>query len=402
MVRVIFASMAFSLGFASPPPVFEHAATARWMVKTLNYGVLSTTSTRSVATTVGDPFGNPYSFADASNGIPYFYASDMDASMVDVFTASEPKTRVSFSMSEAELTGNSSVAACEIGTSLGDPENPPCARLVLSGNFVRLASNSSEGQIAKAALFERHPSFANFPSDHGFFCGKIEIDGIWLIDFYGSATIVSPEKYYAVSSELSSRRVAMRPSRSIDPRPNPIRKIKTARWMVKSLNWGILSTTSARSEGSTPGDPFGNPYAFADDSNGIPYFYASNLDASIIDLQVSTRMTLALSEATLGGTSSSVKACTIGQGFGDAENPPCARLVISGDFVQLDANTTESVSALAALTERHPSFANFPTGHDFFVGKLEIDAIWFIDMYGGATNMDIGKYLAFSSEEVIV
>lgn len=478
MVRVVLISVMLSLGLASekPPPAFNHAGTARWMVETLSYGVLSTTSTRSTASTIGDPFGNPYSFAD-SNGIPYFYASDMDASMVDIFTASEPSTRVSLSMSEAELTGNSSVAACEIGTALGDPENPPCARLVLSGNFVRLAADSDENAVAKAALFARHPSFANFPSDHGFFCGKLEIDNIWLIDFYGSATIVSPEKYFKVSSK-SARHVGMQPARAIDPRPNPLRKIKTARWMVKSLNWGILSTTSARSDGGSTvevskhleadpdetkcalkcaaeaagvggacaatcltspnvnkcigercdaaqlafelactskcgktseactspcGDPFGNPYAFADDSNGIPYFYASDLDASIIDLQVSSRMTLALSEATLGGTSSEVKACTIASsGFGDAENPPCARLVISGNFVRLDANSTESTSALAALTDRHPSFANFPSGHDFFVGKLEMDAIWFIDMYGGATDMNVNKYLSSNSEVLVV
>merc|ERR1711865_347218 len=137
-----------------------------------------------------------------------------------------------------------------IGSTYGDPENPPCARLVLSGNFVRLAANSSEEATAKAALFERHPSFANFPPDHGFFAAKVDLDGIWLIDFYGSATIVSPEDYFAASTN-SFHQIEMRPSRSIDPRPNPLQKVKTARWMVKSLNWGVLSTTSARSAGST-------------------------------------------------------------------------------------------------------------------------------------------------------
>jgi len=250
-------------------------------------------------------------------------------------------------------------------------------------------------------LFERHPSFANFPPDHGFFAAKVDLDSIWLIDFYGSATVVSPEDYFAASTN-SFHQIELRPSRSINPRPNPLQKVKTARWMVKSLNWGILSTTSARSAGSTIGDAFGNPYAFADDSNGIPYFYASDLDASIVDLQESKRMTLALSEATLAGTEAEVKACTIGQGYGDPENPPCARLVLSGDFVKLDDNSTEAVSAQAALFDRHPAFANYPPGHDFFVGKLEIDSIWLIDIYGGATDMDVGKYLASSSEQAVV
>ena len=398
MVRIILASAAFAMGLASPPPVYKHAETARWMIQNLNHGVLSTISTRSVASTIGDPFGNPYSHADVQ-GLPVFWASNLDSSMEDIFTAKTPSTRVSFSMSEAQLTGNASVAACQIGTALGDPENPPCARLVVSGNFVRLESGSDEETSAKAALFERHPSFPNEP--HDFYASKIAIDGIWLIDFYGSATVISPDDYFAASAN-SYRPVALRQQRSIDPRPNPIRKIKTARWMVKNLDWGVLSTTSARSDGSTPGDPFGNPYSFADASNGIPYFYASDLDASIVDLQQSTRMSLALSESTLTGTSKEVKSCKIGSGFNDPENPPCARMILSGDFVRLDANTTEATSAQAALFDRHPSFANFPQDHSFFVGKLEIDTIWFIDFYGGITSMDIGKYLALSSEEVVV
>lgn len=397
MVRTVLAS-ALAVGLASPPPVSKHAETARWIVEQLNYGVLSTTSTRSVASTIGDPFGNPYAHAEVQ-GIPYFWASDLDSSMEDIFTAATPSTRVSFAMSEAQLTGNASVAACEIGTALGDPENPPCARLVVSGNFIRLEAGSDEETSAKGALFERHPSFPNLP--HDFYAAKIEIDGIWLIDFYGAATVVSPDDYFAASTN-AYRQIDMRPRRSIEGRPNPLFKIKTARWMVKSLNWGVLSTTSARSDGSTPGDSFGNPYAFADASNGVPYFYASDLDASIVDLQQNTRMSLALSEATLAGTPDEVKACKIGSGFGDPENPPCARLVLSGDFVRLDANSTEATTAQAALFDRHPSFANFPSGHDFFVGKLEIDAIWFIDFYGGVTNMDVAKYLAHSSEELVV
>jgi len=389
MVRVVLASL-LSIAVASPPPHQNVAETARWMVKNLDYGVLSTISTRSEASTVGDPFGNPYSFAD-SEGTPYFWASDMDASMSDLKTS----PRLSFAMSEAQLTGDAAVKACEIGTLLGDPENPPCARLVLSGNFVRLEVNSTEEATAKAALFERHPSFKNLPADHGFFAAKLEIDGVWLIDFYGGAPVITPEEYFAASPDML-RSTEMKPVRAADPRPDPSQKIETARWMVKTLNWGVLATTSSRSTSSTPGDAFGNPYAFADASNGIPYFWASDLDASMTDLNVSTRMTLALSEATLAGTSDEVKACTIGEGFGDAENPPCARLVLSGDFVRIEADDDEYTAGHDALFERHPSFAHLPGDHGFFLGKMEIDSIWMVDMYGGATNMDVSEYLANS------
>ena len=44
------------------------------MAKTLSWGAISTISTRSEASRVGDAFVNPYSFADVA-GQPYFYAS---------------------------------------------------------------------------------------------------------------------------------------------------------------------------------------------------------------------------------------------------------------------------------------------------------------------------------------
>merc|ERR1712130_513713 len=115
------------------PPANNTVATARWMMSTLWYGALSTISTRTDGVKVGDPFGNPYSHADV-DGVPYFYASEQDVSMVDTFAADEPNPRVSFALSEASLAG------------------------------------TSDAQPA-----------------------RLDIDGIWLIDFYGGATIMPPE-----------------------------------------------------------------------------------------------------------------------------------------------------------------------------------------------------------------
>ena len=112
-----------ALSFA--PPASNHAATARWMVSNINWGVLSTTSSRSQGSTVGDAFGNPYSFADVG-GVPYMYASDLDASMQDNATHS----RASLAISEAAVTtadGTATFSAYNIAnvSALGDPENPP-------------------------------------------------------------------------------------------------------------------------------------------------------------------------------------------------------------------------------------------------------------------------------------
>ena len=128
-------------------------------------------------------FGNPNSIADV-NGVPYIYASDEDSSFVDITRGNK---RVSFALSEASLVnqdGSANITDCKIGVGFGDPQNPPCARLVLSGNISQPPLGSDEEIKAKAALFARHPSFKHFPKDHNFFVAKLNIDGIWLIDEY--------------------------------------------------------------------------------------------------------------------------------------------------------------------------------------------------------------------------
>lgn len=376
------------------PSPSDHVATARWMAATLDWGFLSTTSTRSEGTQLGDAFGNPYSFADAGSGVPYFYASDLDASMIDIFSASKGNSRASFALSEAELKDtNNSVVACKIGTPLGDPENPPCARLVLSGTVVKLGKNTSEYAKAQASLFARHPSFKFYPPGHAFYIAKMEVDGVWLIDAYGGAAIISPADYFAPS--VSDVPTSFHLKSAVSDIPKPEDKVGTARWMAKTLDWGVLSTTSTRSQGTHIGSAFGNPYSFADGATGTPYFYASGLDASMIDLfgaqDASARASLALSEATLMGHDM-LRACKIGTFLGDPENPPCARLVLSGRVAKLANGTAEDKTARSALFARHPSFANYPVSHDFFVAKLEVDGVWLIDQYGGAAIIPPAEY----------
>ena len=43
------------------------------------------------------------------------------------------------------------------------------------------------------------------------------------------------------------------------------------------------------------------------------------------------------------------------------------------------------------------SFADYPASHDFFVSKLDVDALFFIDMFGGADYLDPAAYLANST-----
>mmetsp|Transcript_25613 Transcript_25613/g.49865 ORF Transcript_25613/g.49865 Transcript_25613/m.49865 type:complete len:340 (-) Transcript_25613:211-1230(-) len=185
------------LATTAPPDPADKPATARWMAHNIAWGVLGTISTRSEGSKVGDAFGNPYSFADVS-GVPYFYASDMDSSMIDLDLDSASGKRGSLSISEASL--GSEIKACDIASPpLGDPENPPCARLVLSGAMSKVKANTSEEATAKAALFAVHPSFKLYPTSHEFFVAKMDVDSIWLIDAYGGPAYVAPRDYFNVN-----------------------------------------------------------------------------------------------------------------------------------------------------------------------------------------------------------
>ena len=93
---------------------------------------------------------------------------------------------------------NEALDACSLGPS-GDPENPMCARLTLTGKLVALDDDSEEHEFAKKAFFERHPAMANWPQGHGWVIAKIVIQDIWLIDFFGGATVLDPKDYFAAS-----------------------------------------------------------------------------------------------------------------------------------------------------------------------------------------------------------
>jgi len=412
---LVVVSTLAATGVAQAPFHWKKPETARWMAKTLDWGFLSTISTRSDASSVGDAFGNPYAFADASTGVPYFYASMLDASMIDLFVAKGAKPRASLTLSEAEITSPDFITRqyCNIGTYLGDPENPPCARLVLSGSIVKLEANTTDEKTAKDALFSRHPSFKKYPPSHDFFVAKMEVDAVWLIDWYGGAAIISPQDYFAVklssSNVMESTLTGTKGARNMPrgslspPTPPPYdQKAATARWMVRSLDWGVLSTVSTRSEGTRVGDAFGNPNSFVDGGSGVPYFYVSDMDASMIDAfgakDANPRVSLALSEAELTGTEAARPDCVIGAStFGDPENPPCARLVLSGQLSRVKAGSHEEEAAKAALFKRHPSFEKYPDDHHFYVAKLNVDGIWLIDFYGGAAIISPRDYFAANS-----
>jgi len=200
------------------PDVTAKAKTARWMVHSLDWGVVSTISTRlgggddtddddddddGSPAAVPVPFGNVYSFVDGpcdkATGIPYLYGTYMDQTFADA----KSNDMVSLTLSESSLASvcpHDAIDSCMLGSKYGDPENPACARLTLTGKLVALLEDDDEHEFAKNAFFERHSSMKSWPEGHQWVIAKIDIQDIWLIDYFGGATILDPKDYFAAMS----------------------------------------------------------------------------------------------------------------------------------------------------------------------------------------------------------
>merc|ERR1719265_20030 len=236
------------------------------MVNQVSWGVIATTNVRLN----GTAFGNPISLSDALNdGHPYFYVSQLDESMKDI----RAQNQCTLSLSEASLD----CAALKL-----DPEDPRCTRLSLTG-ALKNVTDPSEHDKAQAVLFKQHPSMKSWPADHNWLIVKLDIQEIWLIDFFGGASDITPADYLAVKP--IQRGTPADPSRTpVKPQPSFLKKADTARWLVHEATWGTFATTSVHLKGL----PFANPVSIADgtddDATGTPFFCVSPLDASMQDI----------------------------------------------------------------------------------------------------------------------
>jgi len=176
-------------GVPEPPPHEEIAKMSRWLTHYNDYTALATISIRDGIK--GYPYTATTSYADGligkSTGIPYFYMTPMDISSQDL--AANPKASITLSMAQTGYCSEHDM----------DPEDPTCARVTLSGEIVQLDENSEEEAVAKEALFARHPNFAWYPADHGFFFAKLQIESIVLLDFFGGAYQVDVAEYFSTT-----------------------------------------------------------------------------------------------------------------------------------------------------------------------------------------------------------
>ncbi|KAJ4972884.1 hypothetical protein NE237_006058 [Protea cynaroides] len=173
-----------------PDPV-NAAATARWLVSLNSWGVLSTISSDMG----GAPFGNVVSFSDGlpsqGLGVPYFYLTTLD-----------PTARYALKDQRSSFT----ISEYPIGTcGSTDPENPTCAKLTLTGKLKLVDRHSSEAEFAERALFSKHAEMKDWPKGHNFKFFKLEIEDLFLIDWFGGPKPLTLDTYlHPTMNQLAS------------------------------------------------------------------------------------------------------------------------------------------------------------------------------------------------------
>ncbi|CAH1454686.1 unnamed protein product [Lactuca virosa] len=181
---IVFGGSVHSRGLLSSqdrPKPSNAAPFARWLVSQSSWGVLST-----IAEDLGGaPFGNVVSFSDGlpneGKGIPYFYLTSLDPTARYALK----DHRSSFTLSEYPLGTCGKI----------DPEEPTCSKITLTGKLNELDAKSEEAETAKKALFAKHPDMKKWPKDHSFQVYKLDIEEIFMINFYGGPKPLTVDEY---------------------------------------------------------------------------------------------------------------------------------------------------------------------------------------------------------------
>jgi len=170
-----------------PPPHEEVAKMARHLVHYSNYTSIATISTREGLE--GTPFVNMVSMVDgvlgeSSTGTPYFFMTDMAMSGHDM--VSNPKMSIALSLAQGGYCRDNNL----------DPQDPRCARTILSGERVKLEKGSEEETNVRKMMFARHPAMSSWPESHGFYFCKLDVKNIIVLDWFGGAQTVTVEDYF--------------------------------------------------------------------------------------------------------------------------------------------------------------------------------------------------------------
>ncbi|VEN48309.1 unnamed protein product [Callosobruchus maculatus] len=170
----------------NPPKPWQAALMARYIIHNTDWVAIATISSQDKIK--GYPFVSLKSSSDGpksqSTGITYLYMTSMDVSGKDV----EADNRVTIMATLAETS------YCE--SKSFDPQDPRCAKVISTGRLVTVNNDTKEYQFGKDALFSRHPSMKDWPTDHDFYVAKVIFEQIDVLDYFGGIKHVNITDYF--------------------------------------------------------------------------------------------------------------------------------------------------------------------------------------------------------------
>ncbi|XP_055585169.1 protein CREG1, partial [Uranotaenia lowii] len=177
----------------------EYAKMARYLVHKAEWVSMGSLST--VEAIKGYPMVNVIAAADSargakSTGTLYFYLTMLDYTAQDL--AKDNRLTVLLSMDQDLECSKQGI----------DPMEPTCARIMISGQAVKLEEGTAEFQFGKDAMFSRHPQAKHWLDTHNFFLCKLEIVQIAVLDYYGGPHYVTLEEY--MNADPDSKSVEVR------------------------------------------------------------------------------------------------------------------------------------------------------------------------------------------------
>lgn len=138
---------------SDPPPHTDYAKMARWLVHNVEWTAMGTIS--SLKTISGFPMVNVIAMADStkdakSTGDIYFYLTMLDFTAQDLSKAN--RLTALFSMDQGLYCTKKGM----------DPMEPTCARIMISGEALRVPKDSEEFKFGTAAMLSHHPASVNW------------------------------------------------------------------------------------------------------------------------------------------------------------------------------------------------------------------------------------------------
>ena len=161
-----------------------------------------------------------------------------------------------------------------------------------------------------------------------------------------------------------------------------------ARRLLAGTSFGSLATLDAS------WGVFNNVVSFSDgldrraNATGVPLFCLTTMDATARNLEMDARASFVVS-AKDAVPEYGPNACRLL----DAQEPPCPKLTLSGKLARLD-QPRDMEMARRAIVARHPAVRAWPRDHSFAFYRLDIDNVFFLDHYGGATPITPKEFLA--------